>query len=88
MNGFIPSPYCKSNFREHRREEIDEDVLGNPKVRVLGTCRICGGVREYPYTELVRYGDIIPPPRSRDFVPFHDKPERHLHMNRHLVGGA
>jgi RNase P subunit RPR2 len=85
---FTPSPYCNPKVKPHRRIERDEDLIGNPQIRAVGICKICGWEKRYPHEDLSRYGSINIPSERRDFILFRDKHERVTHMSRHLAGGA
>jgi len=84
---FKPSLFCDKRFPKHRRQEICTELQGDKKYHAIGICVVCKGEHKYEHVDLSQYGSIVQPSKQRDFILFHDKPERGIHMSRKLAGG-
>jgi protein-arginine kinase activator protein McsA len=76
---------CKGE--EHNRFEI-VTKLDSKKYKEVGVCRECGTKRYYPHDKPSFSTSLSLTSKPKDYLAYQARRERHMFLNRGLVGGA
>lgn len=75
---------CKGE--EHNRFEIVTKLEGNKKYKEVGICQGCGTKKYYKHDK-TQFGLSLAS-NPKEYLAYQKRRERHMFLNRGLVGGA